>query len=739
MAQLPISVEPYLKMPLERDNKDLQEGRKWIQKAAQFFHPSTFPTQALLDLLRCAAYVRRARGQTVIQDGRIADRFFAILAGSVVMHIPEPGGRALLPRRAPKKGAPKGGAAGPARAARAPGRRAARRPQREEAAVAPEARAHRRPPKGRRAPAPEPAGRPRPAGTRRPPRGLRPVPNRTVVAHLFEGNLVGHMGVLRGRAWNATGVAEGPVHLLCFLKSDYDAVLAAYHLSRQANDIAEFLRTVPVFSRWPPAAVELVSAGVRPRSFERGAVIAARGDPGSSVFVVQEGEARLCDVVSLAQPGSPHKLRGGGAGEQRAVKREWEVGSAGPRELIGDQEAIHSQPYRFRVVAATRVVALQIASPEFAKHVNAHPQSLKVLTAAHEARDAARRERLQRIVRPPSARPLRAPLCEARRSRTPCSRSRATSPGPPPRPSAPRPSASAPDAPRASPRPSAAPLPVAAAGSGSASPPPGPVAALLRASASLPALAPPHAMRGPLSSPSDLARLGGPLPEPAPPLSSVPSAPQLSAAELAPVHAWAHGGAHFSSHPLRSSGGADAGPLPGPSLSLARAPSAAAPSPPPPALDRSARSPSPPSRAEAASPSPSPPPPVPPLALPGAPPPLDARPGELRLEEWLEWLPQGPSVLAAATGAPLSVLYSEAAPGGPPRAPTPPRPRGPALAEAAGGPVGLPELRPVSKQVGPGGGGGGRGGPQGSRERKLDPLGKRHARPPPRALLLSGY
>ena len=59
------------------------------------------------------------------------------------------------------------------------------------------------------------------------------------------------------------------------------------------SDVAEHLRTVPIFEGCSKKDLQTIARQVREISHDAGYVIATEGDPGAGLFVIADGEAEM--------------------------------------------------------------------------------------------------------------------------------------------------------------------------------------------------------------------------------------------------------------------------------------------------------------------------------------------------------------------------------------------------------------------------------------------------------------
>jgi CRP-like cAMP-binding protein len=112
--------------------------------------------------------------------------------------------------------------------------------------------------------------------------------------------------------------------------------------------VKERLRALPLFSDLDDDELDALAAGAREFTVEAGKPLIQRGDPGSGVFVLEEGRA----VVDA--PEGSHAL--------------------GPGDLFGERSLLDGGERTARVRAETAVRCIAIPRPVLESVIAAHPQ-----------------------------------------------------------------------------------------------------------------------------------------------------------------------------------------------------------------------------------------------------------------------------------------------------------------------------------------------------------------------------
>jgi HEAT repeat protein len=102
-----------------------------------------------------------------------------------------------------------------------------------------------------------------------------------------------------------------------------------------------FLRKVPLFEALPPQELEPIAAVAEEEVFSEGELLAARGEPGDTLYVIVDGQVQVL-----------------GAGEQ-------ELAILGPGDFIGEMAVISSKPRAASLLAESDVRVLELRRPAF--------------------------------------------------------------------------------------------------------------------------------------------------------------------------------------------------------------------------------------------------------------------------------------------------------------------------------------------------------------------------------------
>jgi NTE family protein len=113
--------------------------------------------------------------------------------------------------------------------------------------------------------------------------------------------------------------------------------------------------TSPLFGGLDAAALEAIAGQMRPRAFAAREVICREGEPGTSLFVIRSGLAR----VEVARPGGPAHV---------ALLRRG--------DSIGEMSFISGEPRAATVTAAVPTTALELEQDTFAAIVGRYPTIL---------------------------------------------------------------------------------------------------------------------------------------------------------------------------------------------------------------------------------------------------------------------------------------------------------------------------------------------------------------------------
>jgi hypothetical protein len=112
-----------------------------------------------------------------------------------------------------------------------------------------------------------------------------------------------------------------------------------------------FLRNVPLFEALPPQELEPIAAVAEEQIFSEGEMLAVRGEPGDTLFVIVDGQVQVL-----------------GAGEQELAVR-------GPGDFIGEMAVISSKPRAASLLAMSDVRVLELHKPAFEAILRERPET----------------------------------------------------------------------------------------------------------------------------------------------------------------------------------------------------------------------------------------------------------------------------------------------------------------------------------------------------------------------------
>lgn len=112
-----------------------------------------------------------------------------------------------------------------------------------------------------------------------------------------------------------------------------------------------FLRKVPLFEALPPQELEPIAAVAEEEDFSGGEVLAVRGEPGDTLYVIVDGQVQVL-----------------GADEQELAVR-------GPGDCIGEMAVISSKPRAASLVAMSDVRVLELHKPAFEAILRERPET----------------------------------------------------------------------------------------------------------------------------------------------------------------------------------------------------------------------------------------------------------------------------------------------------------------------------------------------------------------------------
>lgn len=112
-----------------------------------------------------------------------------------------------------------------------------------------------------------------------------------------------------------------------------------------------FLRKVPLFAALPPQDLQPLAAVAEEHVFSEGEMLAIRGEPGNTLYVIVDGEVQVL-----------------GADEQELAIRR-------PGDFIGEMAVISRQPRTASLVAKSHVRVLELHKPAFEAILRERPET----------------------------------------------------------------------------------------------------------------------------------------------------------------------------------------------------------------------------------------------------------------------------------------------------------------------------------------------------------------------------
>jgi CRP-like cAMP-binding protein len=143
----------------------------------------------------------------------------------------------------------------------------------------------------------------------------------------------------------------------------------------QVRQLQHLLGRLDLFSRLPADDLKRISEQAEKRVYGRGECLVREGEPGSSLFVIQDGTVRL----TVAQ----------------ADGRQTVLATMTAGQFFGERSLLTGTNRSATVSAETDVVVVVVDKPVLAPSLQANPQLVAGLAAVLEQRDADRATRRQ--------------------------------------------------------------------------------------------------------------------------------------------------------------------------------------------------------------------------------------------------------------------------------------------------------------------------------------------------------
>ncbi len=145
------------------------------------------------------------------------------------------------------------------------------------------------------------------------------------------------------------------------------------------KETVSVLRSIPVFASLDTASLKLLAFSSNYLSLEDGEALCCQGDPGDSVFVIDEGEVEVSVVLATAE-----RIR---------------LALLGRHDIFGEMAVICNQPRTADVHARGRLKVLKIEADVFLQLVTSDPVAARGMMRILADRLVSLTERYQRLKR----------------------------------------------------------------------------------------------------------------------------------------------------------------------------------------------------------------------------------------------------------------------------------------------------------------------------------------------------
>lgn len=116
------------------------------------------------------------------------------------------------------------------------------------------------------------------------------------VGRMGQGKSFGELALLKTKPRAARIVCETNCEFACMCKADYKNVLAKIE-ERLANDMIDFLQSIPLFSTWSRNLLMKLLYKIEKRSLIKNQVMIKEGDPVNEIFIIKSGEFEVSSKV----------------------------------------------------------------------------------------------------------------------------------------------------------------------------------------------------------------------------------------------------------------------------------------------------------------------------------------------------------------------------------------------------------------------------------------------------------
>lgn len=204
--------------------------------------------------------------------------------------------------------------------------------------------------------------------------------NLTECANLVPGCAFGEFALLKNKPRSATVIATDDCHFAMLCKKDYLRILGIFE--KKFDDIAIFLKALPIFSAWGLNTLVRLSYYFHPIHCKRNQKLFKEGAPADFIYIVRKGEMELSKEIIVD---FPSKVVIGNFGRPLpSIKKnrshlEGRMYIIGCGELIGYEEVLNNEVYTQTCKCySTNAELLQISGVEFKRRIR-NEESLNML------------------------------------------------------------------------------------------------------------------------------------------------------------------------------------------------------------------------------------------------------------------------------------------------------------------------------------------------------------------------
>lgn len=192
----------------------------------------------------------------------------------------------------------------------------------------------------------------------------------TEVMTFTAGSSFGELALENSKPRSASAISKTPCHLLVLLKKDYTRLIQKI-VTDKKNEMTFFLQSLPAFEKLNKVALSKLTYNIKEASFTRGQNIFIEGEQAKEIFIVRDGECKLCK--SIAKPPLSMNVK-------KIIRRQLHTAKRlGKGSMIGEDDVFNKTARTYTCIcASTTATVYVIPSIDFFNRITAE-QPLRYL------------------------------------------------------------------------------------------------------------------------------------------------------------------------------------------------------------------------------------------------------------------------------------------------------------------------------------------------------------------------